>query len=333
MNTYKRFIAVAVLLFLMLTTFVSPSLAAEIQDNKDVSLTILLKNAEELSENVEFKIYFVASCDQYGKLTATDEFRQFNVDVEGSDDSYWVTLANVLEYHVLSNNIAPADSGKTNGEGKLTFPTADKKLEKGLYLVTAPRHVEGDTAYDTTPFLVLLPTADRENNEWIYDLEVSPKFDTSEIPETVTRKVLKIWEDDGKEEKRPEEITVNLYKDNEVYDTVKLNEENRWNYTWENLDGKAEWKITEVPVEGYKATVSREGITFVLTNTVLPEDDETSDGETTDGETTDGETPDKPTGDSNLPQTGLLWWPVILLLTIGLLFVALGLIRRRSSRN
>lgn len=34
-----------------------------------------------------------------------------------------------------------------------------------------------------------------------------------------------------------------------------------------------------------------------------------------------------------LPQTGLLWWPVPVLLALGLLFVVIGLTRRRSSRD
>ena len=49
--------------------------------------------------------------------------------------------------------------------------------------------------------------------------------------------VEKRWNDNNNADKiRPKEITVKLYKDDELYRTAKLNESNKWKYTFKDLD-------------------------------------------------------------------------------------------------
>ncbi|MBE6563243.1 MAG: Cna B-type domain-containing protein [Ruminococcaceae bacterium] len=323
MKMIKRFSTLLLLFLITFSTIIFPALAVGIEKEKSVSLNITFGSGEKAVTDAVFNIYLVADCDENGELRATEDFRQFNVNVDGENDGYWKDMVQDLENHVTTFELAPLDSGKTDENGALVFPTAEKALTHGLYLVTAPRHIEDGIAYDTTPFLVLLPTADRENDLWIYDVKVSPKFTSEEIPETVARKVLKVWDDKGYEKERPESITVKLLKDGKLFETVILSAENNWSYKWDALDGKAKWTVAEEPVEGYVSTVSREGITFVIKNTsknITP--DVTTDGTESGTEK-----------DPSLPQTGLLWWPVVLLFTLGLLFVSLGLIKRRSSQN
>ena len=83
------------------------------------------------------------------------------------------------------------------------------------------------------------------------------------------------------------------------------------------------WTVVEKENSGYTVQVERDGITFVITNTYVPEEPEPT--EPTEPTPTKPTNPTKP----NLPQTGQLWWPVPVLLIAGLLFVILGLIRRR----
>ena len=71
----------------------------------------------------------------------------------------------------------------------------------------------------------------------------------------------------------------------------------------------------EKELEGYTVTVTREGVTFVVTNTY---------GETVE----DNEAPLS----GELPKTGQLWWPVPVLIAAGLLFIIIGLARRRGIR-
>ena len=76
--------------------------------------------------------------------------------------------------------------------------------------------------------MVMLPGLDKENNIWVYDVTLNAKFDSSQIPDnpddnTIDRKVLKVWADDGHEKDRPKEVIVQLLRDGKVYDTVTLN--------------------------------------------------------------------------------------------------------------
>lgn len=308
---------IPLLLLLLLLPF-TVCAAGAIDLNRDVSLTISYQKEEMPLVGAEFRIYLVATVDETGELTTTDTFRQFNVDIRGENDEAWKNLASTLEGYVLRDNISPTDSGKTDKIGSLTFPTGDKKLVQGLYLVLGQRHMQGGYRYDAAPFMVMLPWQDTEKNEWSYEVTVSPKHDSTKIPDepaTITRKVLKVWDDSADETVRPEEIEVQLLRDGKVYSTVTLSADNNWRYTWPGLDDSSTWTVAEKECAGYTVRVEQDGTTFVVTNTLVPN-----------GSKVPGQT--KPTA-SKLPQTGQLWWPVPILLLAGLLLVAIGLIRRR----
>ena len=130
----------------------------------------------------------------------------------------------------------------------------------------------------TDPFLVSLPSPDGSGN-WAYKLILSPKFSCSpvpETPETLSCRVLKLWQGDV-EEFRPEKIQVRLLQDGAVYDTVELTNEGAWRYSWENLpkyarDGhRIAWQLTEEVPARYSVRLCREGDTFLLENTYEPD--------------------------------------------------------------
>ena len=182
--------------------------AGSIDLNQDVSLTISYQDGNTPLIGAEFEIFLVATVDEYGELTTTKDFAQFHVNIRGKDDEAWRTLASTLEGYVLRDDISPTDSGKTNDKGLVSFPTAGKSLKTGLYFVLGYRHTQNGFRYDPTPFMVMLPGLDKENNIWVYDVAVNAKFDSSQIPDnpddhTIDRKVLKVWADDGHEKDRP----------------------------------------------------------------------------------------------------------------------------------
>ena len=181
------------------------------------------------------------------------------------------------------------------------------------------RHIQNGRRYDHKPFMVMLPTQDTQTGDWLYEVIVDPKHESSEVPDTpsaVTRKVLKVWDDEAGSD-RPAEVVVQLLCDGEVYDTVTLNAENNWRYTWSELDDSYTWTVVEEECKGYTVSVERDGITFVVTNTRV----------------TPLPTPPGPTDPAkpSLPQTGQVWWPVPVLLMCGLLLSIIGLICRRRS--
>lgn len=326
MKLYKR---IAALFLSMAAVFLlipaAASAAGAIDLSRDVRLTISYQDEDVPLAGAEFSVYLVADAGENGELTTTPAFRQFNVDIRGRNDAAWKALARTLEGYVLRDQIEPTDSGATGQSGFLHFPTGDTKLTPGLYLVLGQRHRQNGFRYDAAPFMVMLPA--QSEHTWSYEVIASPKHEKREIPDTpavITRKVLKVWDDDGHENSRPREITVQLLRDGEVYDTVTLNADDNWRYTWTELDDDYRWTVVERELSGYTVRIDREGITFVVTNTYVP--------------TSPPDTPTQPTkpstpGKPSLPQTGQLWWPVPVLMCVGPAFVAAGLLRRRRKRD
>ena len=55
---------------------------------------------------------------------------------------------------------------------------------------------------------------------------------------------------------RPDHVTVDIYKDEEYYQTVILNEENNWRYRWVDEEGASSWIVMEKdPPENYEVNI------------------------------------------------------------------------------
>lgn len=320
MRKYNRIAAMLLsILALALLAPVSAFAAGSMDLTQNASMTVSYLENDTPLAGAAFDIYLVATAGETGELTVTETFERYHVNIDTDNDNRR-TLASTLEGYVLRDNIAPADSGKTDAQGTLTFPTGAKRLELGLYLVMGHRHTQDGYVYETEPFIIMLPGLNEETEQWIYDVTVKPKHQGA--PETgadstVERKVLKVWKDEGYEKDRPQKVVVQLLRDGEIFDTVTLNAENNWRYTWSDLEEKYRWTVVETELQGYTVEVTREGSTFVVTNTY-------------DKENSEDDEPETPT-EPRLPQTGQLWWPVPVLIASGLLLMVIGLLRRRGT--
>ena len=323
MKRYKHLNAI-LLFLLMVALFPAFAFAMENMDQK-VALTIFYQNETIPIVGAPFEIYQVATLDEYGEFGITEEFSKYNVEIPDKNEAAWKTLAATLEGYVLRDQMVSFDHGVTNENGVLSFPTEGKKLTQGLYLILGRRFTQDGRYFDAAPSMVILPELDAQTKASIYDVKVNPKFHSEEVPKeptAVTRKVLKIWDDDGYEKERPQNISVQLLEDGKVCDTVILNADNNWRYSWTNLENNHSWTIVEKEMDSYSVKMTREGITFVLTNTYDGDSDIPATKETSDV-----------SSGKKLPQTGQLWWPVPVLLCMGLLFVVLGLMFRGDGRN
>lgn len=142
---------------------------------------------------------------------------------------------------------------------------------------------------------------------------------------TTSCEVYKIWDGDNSKS-RPESIVTQLLReDGTVYEEQTLSEKNNWYYSWSDLP-EGTYKVVEKKVPScYKLSASRRANTWKLTN---KKKDTSSDEDTPGG----GE---KTSSDSStskkIPQTGQLWWPVGILLSVGFLCMIIGLLRRRKE--
>lgn len=309
----------ALALLLLLSCFGTMAFAYEAIDaDRQASLTVSFAQEDNSFAGAKFRIYRVASVSASTEFTLTGDFANYPVKVNGLDSSGWRALAQTLEGYVARDGLSPLREEQTGADGKALFD----QLDTGLYLVIGDRYQQDGYTYTPESFLICLPTLDEETDTWIYDAAATCKYDcTSQPPEggnTVSRKVLKVWKDSDNKEKRPDEITVQLLCDGQIYDTVALSDSNNWKYTWDGLDDSHRWQVVEYETpEGYTVSVDQQGITFVMTNS------QTED------------VPDKPQKPDTptLPQTGMLWWPVPVLAAAGLFLFLLGWRKYRHAER
>ena len=313
----KRAMCILLALVLAVLLPVSAAAAGPIQTDRPAGMTIEYLDQGTPLVGVQFRIYQIAEVDAYGELTVTSPFDRYPIRLDGNTEEDWLVLGSTLEGYILRDEIPASDWGETDEQGRVEFPNQTEYLEQGLYLVMGQRHVQAGAEYEMQPFLVLLPTMDETTNDWNYVVTVRPKFikrNPDEDDETVKRSVLKIWECSCETPCHPDQIEVQLLRDGEVYETVILNDENDWSYSWEDLDASYEWQIVENVPEGYTVTITRTGITFLVVNTCEPETPPPTE-------------PTEPTepGGGDSPQTGQLNWPVPVMAFGGIFCLCLGM--------
>lgn len=301
----KRFLSVLFCAF-VIASFAFPVSAAETG-----SVTVEFRHGNEPVTGASFEIYKAAEWNG-SKYSLTAPFNGYSVNLSDNPTSEeWKAAASTLSAYAARDNIQPLMVGATDISGRLKF----ENLSEGLYLLLGTPTQIGDLLFLPQPMLVSVPyeTADGVKD---YDVVTEPKYETEKITdEKIIRRALKIWNDKGNENERPQEITVQLLCDGKIYDEQVLNANNNWNYTWENLDPAHNWQLTEKEVlKDYTVRITQEGITFTVTNT-------------------NDNPPPPSSSEPKLPQTGLLWWPVPILASIGAvtLFIGIFLLFRKKG--
>ena len=215
-----------------------------------------------------------------------DSFSRYSIDLKQDVQG----AANALENRILMDGIEADACVTSDSVGNASFTG----LESGIYLVVGKEVFQDGVFYMPQVSLVSLSG----------DLSVDLKYETSDKPSRIH--VLKVWKKDNKKS-RPKSIEVCLLRsDGIVVDKVVLNSDNQWSTTWDNLSTLYTYRVMETTVpSGYKESCIREKDTIVLTNT--------------------GNFTDKvEKKDEVLPNSGQLWWPVPVLLFVGLVLFGLG---------
>ena len=110
-----------------------------------------------------------------------------------------------------------------------------------------------------------------------------------------------------------------LLRDGKTYKTIQLNAKNNWKYEWKNLSADHRWTVVEKNISSsYRVEYSKTGNkVYVINHYKTPETPEKP------------KTPEPPKP-QKLPQTGQLWWPVPILLVLGVAAWMVGYIKRRT---
>lgn len=149
----------------------------------------------------------------------------------------------------------------TNAAGEEIFNGHPNAAMNSTYIGTAK-------SGESFTFTATLTVPIELDNEYAHRLgEVDWKF-VVEAFNVTDLSVRKVWSD-GNDKHADESITVNLLKNGQVEQTVELNAENGWAYTFYNLDEDFTWTVEEVEVpEGYTVTIDDTNPNdVVITNT------------------------------------------------------------------
>ena len=352
-------ILVAVMVFM--TVFGSLSVTSharsEVDLSKKGSLTVTYKFGDDmLFDGAQSHIYKIGSVKNNGEFTLDPDYANLtSVSINSITDpakaqSQWKEILDAVRpYAVLQHN--PSYSAVSVG-GKAVF----SNVELGLYLINTEDVIQDDCRYVFAPFLISVPQLD-DDDEWIYDgaqyiAEATAKCEKFDINREIEFELHKRWNDSGNENVRPTSISVLIRKDGERYTRVTLNSDNGWSYRWKDTPGHI-WEFEET-IEGdasYSVSISRmenaDGliVVYTMTNTFnSPPPPPPPPPPGTPPGSPPGSPPSSPPGIPSLPevlgairnlpavlgarrlpQTGQLWWPLPILLIVGIFFIVKGI--------
>ena len=261
--------------------------------DKTGSATITLKesNNNDSIIGAELTIYQIANAsikDNNLIFTYHENIKECNGDLSDLSN---INLANIINQCISEVNI-PSQTKLTDEEGIVKFDN----LKLGLYLIKQTNKVEGYSNID--PFLVMIPK--EEDNKWVYDIKSDPKTDIIRLMDLTVEKV---WNHSSSIEIHPKEVTIELYKGDQLIDTVILNKENNWTHTWKQIEKSDEYNVIEINIPNeYTASYRKEENKFIVTNT------------------------------KTLVQTGMNLWLIEIIAGLGLIFIVLGIIFEKRNK-
>lgn len=258
--------------------------------NAKCSISLEFTHRGVVFENEPVELYKIANISKNYVFTLTDEFEGTGVTLNGAiTKGEWNIIRSTIDSYIVSENILPMKVDFTDENGKIVFDN----LEPGMYFTSSLRTARNNIGYRFDSVLSSLPSL--KDGLPVYEVEVNTKPERDKPPtEKVRYRVSKLWKDEKFEKLRPENIEVKIFKNKELQETVVLNAENNWFYSWEAEDDGSEWMISEKIVSNkYKALVEKRDTTFVLINQYK---DDTSSDEITKPEVPDST--DSDTGDS-----------------------------------
>ena len=254
-----------------------------------ISLNLIETQSKQSVKGAKFAIYHIANVTENdnGELiyVYTDEYKDCGIKID--ELSVFENIENIIKDKPYTSLITTDHNGKAS----------ISDLSLGLYFVKQINSVDGFAVCKS--FLVTIPII--ENKEYIYDIDASPK---TELSQYISISIEKQWKTD-KKSNIPEQVTVQLYKDNEVIKTAILNKDNNWKVEYKNMLKSDTYTIKEINVpKGYSDVYKQNGYDFTVINV------------------------------SSLIETGQLIWPIPILSLTGVFFITIGfVVIRKSSKN
>ena len=403
----KRIIFFCLSLTLTGITYSSRAYATDIDVDRRCEFQIEMFEDGVPLRGMTFNIYHVADMNPDGTYGKVDpRFADYKIDPNFKNQNEWLRFASTLEMSIIRDGISSDAKRVTDEDGMISIDN----LSTGLYMVSGLDYRHDNHLHEVNPFMVTLPT--KIDGNWQYDILSHPKYPGEvEVPKKVSYNVVFLWDDEGKEDQRPDSVEIALVKMNNsgvsnysrrkstrslvnqcyafeendvneygvVVDTATIYADTGWKHTWKNIDYGWEYDIVTDELQDYYITAAYDKHTFIFRHRNIecisegefedpfakPNDDSSSNGNNEDEHTSGGVVDSNANGESDknmgsdiekidqnknssaskdntssnngrkdkLPQTGQLWWPVPLMILVGLILCMIGIVRRRGDEN
>lgn len=313
MKKWKKII-VATLLISMVQISFGPQnktmAAPKINENAFVSADIFLGYDSENFSDKYIKIYKIADVKENGNAHLAGDFSKYNIDINNVNEaSKWNDIAYTLESYIIADGINYDFQAKTNTDGRIKYEAKGA----GLYLVMTDKIEKDGRIYEAAPQIIALPNLN-DMDEWIYNISIELKV--KEILPDHERNIYKIvkkWDDEGKEKERPDNISIKIYQNGRYKHTQKLSDENNWSYFLETENDGSVWTVIENNVPGKYNVLSSKSANIITITNSIKEKNRNKKG-----------TGLNDINETKLPQTGQKWWPVIILSISGIILLLIS---------
>ncbi|HBL40283.1 MAG TPA: hypothetical protein DDY98_01405 [Ruminococcaceae bacterium] len=314
----RRFLCIISVILLCTSIFGIQSLAAD-----ECSLRVVCKYDSVAVSAAKVNIYRVADYEFGKSMVLSGGFADLRDSMDLSSREKMEKSALTLYSYCTANQKSATASAVSDAEGNVDFSA----LSEGYYLVAIDSVTTEDYTYSFSPFLVCLPEYNTSNGTENNSVCAYPKATRGEVQKYFDLSVVIVWDDAGYEQYRPSFVRVDLICDGELYDSVNLSEENNWSYVWTHLEANHEWMVGEHNSSNmYTVDIEKpENNRFVIEYTVR------GPKETEPTETTTAKPEEEKA--QELPYTGLIWWPIPLLATLGTACIAIGVAEKRKHEE
>lgn len=215
---------------------------------------------------LEIQLYRIAEMYEDGAYALIAPFDKLPVRIHGiTSQKEWQDAANTLASYITAQQIQPTKTKLTDRTGKTSF----QDLSTGIYLVQGVTAERDNSIYKFENFCVFLPRP-LTDGTYGYDLSAKPKSSVTpkpENPEETRYQVVKLWKDTGMRNQRPKSVTVSILKNGMVQETVLLNADNNWTYSWSAPVENDIWTVVEKDIpDAYTVVIREAGNVFTITN-------------------------------------------------------------------
>lgn len=235
-----------------------------IDASKKCSLTLTYKVDDKRLEGLAIEIFQTATVTRDFQYSMTGVFSDYPIEINRiKTQGEWNSVTDTVGAYITADKIAPLATATTDKNGIVKF----ENLPVGIYYVRWTGNETVDPVSGFAPFMIAVPGVG-DDGKWIYDVTAFPKPGMMPTPDTDKFTLVKLWKDGNQTGKRPAKISVDIFRNGDLYKSVELTAAENWSYTW-NTDGTYTWTAVERNIpSGYTVSIqSKDGNTIQITNT------------------------------------------------------------------